>query len=59
MNRTDLVKTALKCFQNSLGQDFKKGDIEVGVVDGEKREIEKLTEDEIEGYLKAIQNDDE
>ena len=59
LKREELIKITIKSLQNSLGQDFKKGDIEVGVVDEHNNEIVKLTEEEIEGFLKVIQNEEE
>ena len=57
--REELIKITLKSLQNSLGQDFKRGDIEVAVVDEHNQEIVKLSDEEIEGFLKVIQNEEE
>ena len=54
---TEIVKLAIVSLQNTLGQDFKSTDIEVGIVD-QSRVFRKLSTKDIEGYLNVIQRFD-
>lgn len=51
------VRLGIECLQNTLGRDFKKNDVEVGVV-GQDGEFKRLTEEEIEAHLLIIQKFD-
>ena len=55
LNNEDTVRTAIECLQNTMGQDFKNTDIEVGVIDTQTNEFKKLSLEEIEAHLQVIQ----
>lgn len=52
------VRLAIESLQNTLGQDFKKNDVEVAMVNKETGEFKRLTEEEIEAHLQIIQKFD-
>ncbi len=58
LTKEENIKIAIECLQNTMGQDFKKNDIEVAYVDAETKTLKKLSEDEIEAHLQIIQKFD-
>ena len=52
------IRLAINALQNTIGQDFKGTDIEVGAIDSETFTYRKLTSEEIESHLKVLQKFD-
>ena len=54
MSKEEVIRNGITALQNTLGQDFKANDIEVGVVDS-TGVFRNLTEQDIEGHLNVVQ----
>ncbi len=52
------VQLAINALQNALSQEFKKSEIEVGIVTKESPAFRTLTEEEIDVYLNQIADHD-
>lgn len=55
LTEAETVKVAVECLQNTIGQDFKSTDIEIGIISDKSKAFKKLTEEEIEAHLRVIQ----
>ena len=55
LKKDDLILQCIKVLQNTVGQDFQKTDVEIAFVDNKSQLVTKLSEDEIENYLKTAQ----
>lgn len=55
LKKDDLILQCIKVLQNTVGQDFKKTDVEIAFVDNKTQLVTKLNEEEIENYLKTAQ----
>lgn len=55
LSEAEAVRVAVECLQETIGQDFKAGDIEVGII-ARDRPFKKLSEAELEAHLKVIQH---
>jgi 20S proteasome subunit alpha 1 len=58
LDETATIQMAIECLQNSLGEDFKAKDIEVGIITRASPMFRKLEEGEIDGHLNAIADKD-
>ena len=54
MPQEELIRAGIVSLQNTLAQDFKVTDLEVGIV-GPDQVFRMLTQDEIEGHLNVVQ----
>lgn len=55
LKKDDLILQCIRVLQNTVGQDFKKTDVEIAFVDSKTQLVTKLNEEEIENYLKIAQ----
>jgi 20S proteasome subunit alpha 1 len=58
LSKEETIRLAIESLQNTLGQDFKKNDLEVALVDKDTKEFKMLSEEEIEAHLQIIQHFD-
>jgi len=58
LTRKETIEEAINTLQTVLGQDFKSGDVEVGVVSKDNAKFTRLTEEEIEEHLVSIAEKD-
>lgn len=54
LNREEIAKIALQAIQQAIGALISASDVEVGLVDVEKKEFELVSEEEIETWLTTI-----
>ena len=50
----ELIRTAIEALQNTLGMDFKLGDIEVAVIGKRSQRFRKLSDTEIKDHLQIL-----
>lgn len=55
LSEEETIRVAIESLQNTMGQDFKPTDIEVGVVNSNTKTFKKLSLEEIEAHLQIIQ----
>ncbi len=55
----ETVRTAIVCLGSVLGSDFRGSEIEVAAVQGVQGKFRSLTEEEIEGHLNAIADEND
>ena len=50
MSRDEAMKVAVKALQNTLSMEFRKTDVEIGIVTCDDQNVKFLSEDEIQEH---------